>query len=171
MELDPRIQAGIIAFVAAILATAINNYFGFRLARIKGEEDKKLSNFQNLRTQREKALRNLYLLSTMLSFSKVDMANGREDVKDFNKNYDAANELIAELMMSFSLYFREYKEDFKPLPGEAGSYWKYYKDHLISENKDYGSPASNFQKSLNASRTCNDIIHKLVADLGSTKNA
>jgi len=171
MDLDPRIQAGIIAFVAAILATAINNYFGFRLARIKAEEDAKLSDYQNLRLQREQALKNLYLLSTKLSFSKVDMAEGKEDVKWFNDNYDSANELIAELMMSFSLYFREYKEDFKPLLGQASYYWKFYKDHLSSEKRDYESPESNFQRSLQASLTCKEIIDKLMADLERTKNA
>lgn len=171
MDLDPRIQAGLIAFIAAMLATAINNYFGFRLARIKAEEDKKLSVFENVRNQREKALRNLYLLSTMLSFSKVDMANSKEDVKDFNKNYDLANELIAELMMSFSLYFTKYKKDFKPLLGEAGYYWKCYKDHLLSEKRDYDSPKSNFQRSLQASLTCKEIIDKLMADLESNRHA
>jgi hypothetical protein len=48
------------------------------------------------------------------------MAEGKDDVRWFNDNYDSANELIAELMMSFSLYFQEYKKDFKPLLGEAG---------------------------------------------------
>jgi hypothetical protein len=171
MELDPRIQVGIIAFIAAMLATAINNYFGFRLAMIKAEEDKKLSDFQNFRFQREQTLKNLYLLSTRLSFSKADMAEGKDDVKWFNDNYDSANELIAELMMSFSLYFQEYKKDFKPLLGEAGYYWKCYKDHLSTENKDFESPKSNFQRSLHASFTCKEIIDKLMLDLEPTKNA
>ena len=170
MDLDPRILVGVITFIAVILASIINNYVGFYLARIKTEEDKKLSELQNIRCQREQALKNLYLLSTRLSFSKADMAEGKDDLRWFNDNYDSANELIAELMMSFSLYFQEYKKDFKPLLGEAGYYWKCYKDHLSSEKKDYDSPCSNFQRSLQASLACTQIIDNLMLNLEVTKN-
>lgn len=165
MDLDPKIQAGIIAFITAILATAINNYFAFRLARIKAEEDKKLSESQNLRLQKEVTLKNLYLLSTKLSLTKVEMAEGKNDVKWFNANYDSANELIAELMMSFSLYFNQHKDDFKPLVGEASYYWKCYKDHLSLEQKDFTSSDTNFQRAFQASLTCNEIITKLMDEL------
>ena len=67
MDLDPRILVGVITFIAVILASIINNYVGFYLARIKTEGDKKLSELQNIRYQREQALKNLYLLSTRLS--------------------------------------------------------------------------------------------------------
>jgi hypothetical protein len=167
--MDPRIQAGIIAFVAAMLATAITSYVNFRLARIKSEGDKKLSEWQNKREKKEQALKNLFLLKTRLSFSKIDMASSKEDIKWFNENYDKSNELISEIRMALALYFTNHSDRFEHVLRESGYYWKCYKDHLSSDNKIYDDPDSDFQRALHASLECQEVIQGIMNDLTEEK--
>ena len=167
MIIDTRIQAGIIAFVAALLATAITGYINYRLVRVKAEEDRKLSDWENKRAKKEETLSNLFLLSTMLSFSKIDMAGTREEIKFFNENFDSANELIANIRMSLSLYFPEYSDEFEPVLGESTYYWKCYKDYLVSEEPDSQGPESSFQRSLQASLECQEIIRNIESKLAN----
>ncbi|UZE09643.1 hypothetical protein [Pseudomonas sp. B21-053] len=130
--MDVRLQAGIIAFVAAIIATAITAYVNFYLARKKSEQEKALLAGEILRVKREETLKNLYLLSTKISITKLDMASGPSALTDFNKNYDNINEHLAEITMSLTLYFPAAKKVFDPIGVEAAEYWKNFKNHLVS---------------------------------------
>lgn len=168
--MDPRIQAGIIAFVAAILATAITSYVNFRLARIKAETDKVLADAQNRRAKKEQTLTNLFLLKTKLSFFKIDMTETVEDIKAFNENYDHANELIAEVRMALALYFPDSSDHFETILEESGYYWKCYKEHLMSGDKNYEDPDSNFQRALQASSECQEVIQGIMNELVKGKD-
>lgn len=164
MNLDPRIQAAIIAFVSAMIATAISNWVSFKLAEKKAEADKRLSHHDNLRRKREETIKNLHLLHTMLSPDKMDMAKGSQAVEYFNSNYDKANELIAEVKMSLSLYFTKHKNSFEPILSESANYWKYYKDHLVAEENQYGEN-SKFERAGHAAIRCQNIIKGIEKEL------
>ena len=158
--MDPRIQAGIIAFAAAIIATAIGGAINY-----------KIDSYKNKRSKREETLKNLYLLKTKLSFHKIDMHSGSDSVNSFNENYDEANILIAEITMSLSLYFKNHEKSFSPVLSEAAYYWKSYKDYITSEKRNPQGEDSPFQRALQASMACQEIIEKLMHQMKSEENA
>lgn len=154
--MDPRVQAGIIAFVSAIVATAIAGLISYNIEKWK-----------NKRAKKEETLKNLFLLRTKLSPHKIDMHSDADAVISFNQNYDEANLLMSEIMMSLALYFPIYEKVFEPVLEESAYYWKLYKDHLLSEKRDYHSETSPFQRSLKASFICDETISVIMKEMKS----
>lgn len=128
--MDVRIQAGLISFCAALIVMTVTNWINIRLATKKAEDDTNREAEANRREKREKTVKNLYLLTKKLSITKLDMASGPSAIKDFNDNYDSANENIAEVMMALTLYFPKAKSVFSSIDIDAAEYWKNYKDYL-----------------------------------------
>lgn len=157
--MDPRIQAGIIAFVSAIVATSIAGFINYKIEKWKGH-----------RSKREETIKNLFILRTKLSLHKIDMHSGSESVVSFNENYDEANLLMSEIMMSLALYFPKYEKEFMPVLEKSAFYWKLYKDHLLSEKRDYHSENSPFQRSVQASFSCDEIISRIMSRLKKKEN-
>lgn len=147
----------------------VTNWVNIRLATKKSENDQARAAEENLREKREATLKHLFLLSSKLSITKLDMASGLSAAKDFNDNYDSANENIAEVMMALTLYFPKAKATFDPIEIHAAEYWKNFKDYLsVTLPATQSSPptpvpanANTFkQNAITAAQRCGDVIQK-----------
>ncbi|MGG7675027.1 hypothetical protein [Pseudomonas sp. WC2] len=172
--MDVRIQAGLIAFCAALIVMVVTNWVNIQLAKRKFEEDKAKAAEENFREKREETVKHLFLLRTKLSITKLDMASGPSAANDFNDNYDSANENIAEIMMALTLYFPKAKAAFTPIEIDAATYWKNFKDYLsVTLSMPQTSPLTSIpanaitfqQNAVSAAQRCGDNIQKTLAAL------
>ena len=155
--MDPRIQAGIIAFCAAIIATGITGFINYKIElwknkKAKSDELKALKN-----TKKEELIKNLYILESKLSISKIDMHSDVSTIQVFNQNYDEVNILIAETLMLISLYFPKYKAEFKPIREKSSIFWKSYKDYLTTPKTSATVDSPYLQKAITCSTECISI--------------
>lgn len=171
--MDAKIIAGILGFLAAIIATLITAYVNNRLlmkkAQFDAEQDRKKQILEaehehklHVRTLKEQTIKNLNLLSLRFSYANSDITSDKTDPIEYHdENFNEAYELLSEIKMVISLYFSKYKEEIREVEKQASLYWGYYKRHLESENKDYTTPESNFHQALNASENCTSKIGEL----------
>jgi hypothetical protein len=164
--MDPRIQAGIIAFSAAIIATGITGFINYKMEEWKDKKSKIDENQRNINLKKEELIKRLYILQSKLSFNKIEMHTNVSQVESFNKNFDEVNILIAEVMMILSLYFPKYKKEFIPIREKSSIYWKSYKDYLESMHKtSVGAENPFFSKSLSNSSECQAITQGIINQL------
>lgn len=177
--MDAKIIAGIIGFLAAIVATVITGYINHRLLMKKAAFDANLEREKNkqekedeqelhVRSLKEQTIKNLNLLSLKFSMANADITSDQSNPIEYhNDNFNNAYELLCDIKMVISLYFPKHKSHIKEIEKQASFYWGYYKQHLSSELKDYTSTESGFNKGLSASHQCTEKIAELNRLLGA----
>ncbi|WP_444933047.1 hypothetical protein ACJJIW_18665 [Microbulbifer sp. JMSA004] len=164
--MDIKSTYALIAACSALSGALLSGVLQAYLIEKKSKIDRELSNYENRRKLAEKIHFNLSSLSLKLSLAKVDMAEGEDKIRYFDKNYGEAHDLISEVLMISSLYFPGVKEKLLTIEDQANLYWGYFKATLkidIAENQEGWQ--FNCDKATSASIDCLELIKKAKAQL------
>ena len=157
--MDVKLTYALIAACSALSGSLLSGFIQAYLIDRRAKKDRELSNYENKRSLAEKMYVNLSSLSLKLSLTKVDMAEGDNKIRYFDKNYDEAHDLISEILMIASLYFPVVKKKLEPISGKANLYWGYFKATLkIDISKNEEGWQHNCNKATAASFDCLELI-------------